>query len=615
VPIQSLAYSVAKIVCLAILAMGLAMATAVSILVAWVAPALLIGLVTHLLVSRRLSSRPPALPAETVGWRQIASFFGWDYVGALATSVSLGVAPILVVSLSGAADVAPYYLAWSITYMLYLVSRHVGAAMLAELTTGHRPALYADAILFTVLPVGCGVAVVLLFAPQIMSIFGPGYVAAGSGTLRILALAALPGSLVTAYLAICRAEGWVRTIALLQVVTLATLLAVGAPLTASLGPDGMAWGWLAANGLAALLLLGTALARGGTLGALGFAVDLTSAALRLMRQLPTLMSARNKPQVETTFQLAGESWTVAPPLPASLSDATTLRLISAADPNRSSILKRASTTQGRDSLRLEQAALLHLRQDPAALAILGKLLPEPLYFEDGTLLMSMLPGSDARTIVHRPDDCAPVFASIVEALSALHRAASVSRVPASGWITEWIDAPIARVGTAVDRPGPLALLAEELHRAWATSEHRLGPGHGDLCPDNVLIMHDELTGVLRPSGLVDWGGFRPDAPAGLDACHLAMTLRAASEGRELGQVVLDLLKRPAWRSAELAWLTCGGHETWLVDVDALRGMVLLAWLHHIDTNLRKATRYSAKSYWGLVNIRLVLDAIDRLQHH
>jgi hypothetical protein len=36
-------------------------------------------------------------------------------------------------------------------------------------------------------------------------------------------------------------------------------------------------------------------------------------------------------------------------------------------------------------------------------------------------------------------------------------------------------------------------------------------------------------------------------------------------------------------------------------------MVLLAWLQHVDSNLDKSARYAATSYWGLVNIRLVLE--------
>src|SRR5690606_13107514 len=129
VPLQSLAYSLAKIACLAALVVMLP--TASAIVIAWVVPALLIGSITHAVMARQPVSTIPANRAGSLAWRQIASCFGWDYAGALATSISLGVAPILVAALSGAADLAPYYLAWSVTYMLYLVSRHVGAAMLA----------------------------------------------------------------------------------------------------------------------------------------------------------------------------------------------------------------------------------------------------------------------------------------------------------------------------------------------------------------------------------------------------------------------------------------------------------------------------------------------------
>src|SRR5690606_960765 len=145
----------------------------------------------------------------------------------------------------GAADLSAYYLAWSITYMLYLVARHVGSAMLSELWAHkfRRQAAYAVAIILPVVRTGLGVMALLLSAPVVMLIFGPDYVQQGSDLLRVLALSCIPGSVVTIYLAICRAEEKARQIALLQVTTLVALLAVGIPLTYALGPMGMAIGW------------------------------------------------------------------------------------------------------------------------------------------------------------------------------------------------------------------------------------------------------------------------------------------------------------------------------------------------------------------------------------
>jgi O-antigen/teichoic acid export membrane protein len=611
VPLQSLVYSLVKIAVLTALAGTVALGA--TVVAAWVVPALAIGLVAHMLAFRRRSAWPQSTArGELFGWQQVASFMGWDYLGVLATSMALGVAPLMVASLSGATEVAPYYLAWSVTYVLYLVSRHMGAAMLAERAThpNRRHALYAETILLTVIPVVCGALVILMLAPQIMLIFGSPYIVAGTDTLRILAVATVPGSLVTAYLAICRAEGWVRAIAGLQIAILVALVAIGGPLTASLGSSGMAWAWLAANSLAAMAVLVTSVLQHGHLGLLNFGIDLTSAGLQLVRQVRAFLPTRSQaPTPVERIDLAGQTWLVSGTPSASLSDVVTLRLTAVDDPQRAAILKRASTPLGQKTLEEEHVALLKLRADATVRSAIGDLLAEPLDSADGLLLLSALPGVDMRRLIGRPTDYAPALAEMVKRVSALHRSTGRLMTPDPAWMQRWIDAPFARIEKAFGSRRDAGRLAAELRGAWSGSDVRLGIGHGDFCPDNLLVEVNGATAGYRPSGLVDWGGLRLDAPSGIDACTMALTLRSASSGCQLGQVVLDLLRRPEWTSAELAWLACGGDEPWLSEPAALRKMVLLAWLQHVDANIGKSVRYAAGSFWGLANVKLVLQGL------
>lgn len=613
VPLQSLIYSLAKIACLVAI-VGI-LPTGSAILIAWVLPAAAIGLVTHVMMLRREAAPAANAPDKAVSLRQIASFFGWDYVGALATSISLGIAPILLASLSGAADVAPYYLAWSISYMLYLVSRHVGAAMLAELAANahRRRAIYAETLVLTLVPVCGGVAFLLVFAPYVMLIFGPDYVESGANILRVLALASIPGSLVTAYLAICRAEEQVRQIALLQVTTLIALIAIGVPLTIALGPIGMAWGWFGAQSVATLLVLILSIIRHGPVGLFDTLADLASAALRLARQLPLKrLSPNSSPAPKASFEIAGRTWTISNIGPASLSDATTQTLESAAPTPMAVILKQASSPEGREALLCEYEALLRLHGDSKLSEMLEGFLPAPLHFEtgdeDSTLLMSKLPGRDARAFVRHPEQLIPALGTIARTMSALQSATPPNFAPTS-WVDEWIEAPLARLAAATGDSKGIAGLAAELRRYWTGTITRRGPVHGDFCPDNLLLDHDTAGSTLRPSGVVDWGGFRLDGPQGFDICTMAMTLRAASSDRQLGQVVLDLLRDPQWTAAERHWMAGAEPAPWLHDTNALRALVLLVWLHHVDANLGKSTRYDTGSYWGLANIHLVLRAM------
>src|SRR5690606_17451342 len=125
------------------------------------------------------------------------------------------------------------------------------------------------------------------------------------------------------------------------------------------------------------------------------------------------------------------------------------------------------------------------------------------------------------------------------------------------WLDRWIEAPLQRL--VAHDPGlqHFQILAGQMRQHWSNTATRTGPAHGDFCLDNLMVEADEK-GALKVSGLVDWGGFQVDAPAGFDLCTMAITLRAAASGRQLGQVVVELLNEPRWTEAELAWMSAGG---------------------------------------------------------
>lgn len=102
----------------------------------------------------------------------------------------------------------------------------------------------------------------------------------------------------------------------------------------------------------------------------------------------------------------------------SLSDASTLAIERAEPANDTSfILKRAVSANGRLALEQEYACLLRIRGNHALNSAWGDLLPEALHFEnvaeEASLLMSRLPGSDARTTAGSPERLAPLLASAV----------------------------------------------------------------------------------------------------------------------------------------------------------------------------------------------------------
>jgi hypothetical protein len=89
--------------------------------------------------------------------------------------------------------------------------------------------------------------------------------------------------------------------------------------------------------------------------------------------------------------------------------------------------------------------------------------------------------------------------------------------------------------------------------------------------------------------------------AEVDICQLVLASRMVHERRELGDVVIGLLRTPEWSPAERAALERTG--TRLDD----RPIVLLTWLVHVTDLLAKSDRYRDGSVWAQRNVQPVLE--------
>lgn len=603
-PAKSLIYSAAKLAALA--AIGVFAASGLSILAAWIVPALLIGIATSAMLTLYGSGVESVMDAPRFTRREFVGFIGWDYVGSLAGSLSYGMAPMLVISAAGTIAGAHFYLAFSIAYVLYLVGSQMGAAMMAE-HSGRRSrpgVLYADALVQTLLPVSAAALAAFALAPEIMHIFGAEFVDPGSTVLRLLVLGAIPGSAIVVFLAICRTKGWLRLVALVQLLNLTVVLGLGYLLSTTMGGVGMAL---------ALLVTETTIATGLAVWTLSrpnafcdLVIELVSATLRVLHRLRGLIERLpRRRQPDEAVVLDGKSWDITAQQ-ASLSDVTTQVLRRASD---EAVLKTGTSPAGTATLALENEQLANLHSD-TRLAPFHHLLPKVMAFPAGPigseLLLSRLPGQDGRSL--KP--FTPTFNLALQAAAELdteiHRATASPRTVDADWLAHWIIDPIDAVATVM--PGGRAALAnmrDELTAHFAGRDVSLGLGHGDFCLDNILF-DVSTTGTPTITGVVDWNESRSDTPSGLDKMLLILTARARREERQFGQIVLTVLKHANYTDEELGWL---GDVA--ADPAHLRALVLLAWLSHVRSNLQKSGRYRAAQLWMWCNIRLVVRGYER----
>jgi O-antigen/teichoic acid export membrane protein len=157
-------------------------------------------------------------------------------------------API-VLALQGPEAAATFGVCWTIALMLFLVASAISRSALAEMVRDHSMtplALRRAGLQITGLVLPAGI-VIALFAPLILSVFGPEYARDGTVILRILAASCVFVAPASLYLAHLRAHE--RSVPLvIYPVTMVMTLALLAPLLAGpMGTAGIALAWLVAQ--------------------------------------------------------------------------------------------------------------------------------------------------------------------------------------------------------------------------------------------------------------------------------------------------------------------------------------------------------------------------------
>jgi O-antigen/teichoic acid export membrane protein len=195
------------------------------------------------------------LPADARAALQYAVVNG---AAQLAVQAPFYVVPLIVLITVSSRENAFFYVAWTITTVVFLVLQGVGQALLVE---GHRTGHLA-AQTRTALRMGLALGVVLfavcLVASRLVpTLYGPSY-SESANLMVILSSAVLPWSVFTVVLAATRVHHSQRQNVVLSVLFAVSILVPAAFWIIHFGISGAAWAWLGGNvisGLAALLVL------------------------------------------------------------------------------------------------------------------------------------------------------------------------------------------------------------------------------------------------------------------------------------------------------------------------------------------------------------------------
>ena len=582
------------------------------------------------------------------------TYLDWNRITDLITMSAIVAAPLLALKYGGSQEGASYWVAWLVASSITLLVGALSASLLAETPAESRlQASSVDIFVRTMMILAFAVAIVVAGAPLIMELFGKTYVTQGTAILRLLALASIPWGGVTIYLMVLRARGAALNTSIIQSATLLLLVVAGVLLGRPFGALGMAIAWFAVHSFVALSIAGINAWRLGGDGIIDLLLVAGSSCARIVAELTDLkQDMKLNPEPEPDIQellrkvpvKGADKWCLLHTVPTQgdvavhfLGDPRSMKTSEFGDFNpqvAGALLKTSLTPDGAASLDRHIDCLRRLNADQR---LTGRdfLLPEILALkrEEGRarVVESLLPGEDGRTALKVSAARDSAMSGAMRAIAILHERTSRPVLIDDDWFDKWmvhparnLQRPVLTLLAEEQRNAALAALEAEQRDFWHGRKIRLGWSHGDYSPGNILFekfpnrneggagrQTDKPDASVKVGGIIDWDMASPDSPPGFDACHLAITTRSQLTGDGLGRIVRELLLEPVWKPEEERWLAASIHSDcglndWPSQPDAVRAMVGLVWLHHVNANMQKSRRFVTSRLWASSSVERVL---------
>jgi O-antigen/teichoic acid export membrane protein len=257
VPVKNLAFGVAKLVLLAVLASSL---PTTGINVSWMVPALIAVLIVTGFLARPsvLAGRKQAL-GTLPSRRMLGETVVGEYVTGLASTAVPLLLPILVVSRLGVEANAYFALPWLISTSLSLMLWNIASSLLVHASESGQSDQFSflirRALKLAVLIGAAGAAAVWVLGPMLMSLLGSAYAENSTWLLRLVALAAPSSAVIVVWTTAARVRHRLKQVIALQVCIGVSVLGLSTVLVGEMGIVGIGVAYLATQTVAALVLL------------------------------------------------------------------------------------------------------------------------------------------------------------------------------------------------------------------------------------------------------------------------------------------------------------------------------------------------------------------------
>ncbi len=188
--------------------------------------------------------------------KSIAGYSAGNYFAEIFSSLPRLLLPIMIVNLVSTESTGFFYIAMMIATLLYGIPQSISNSLLAESSdSGELWVKVKKSIKLNAALVFPGILLFVLFGKFVLNLFNPLYAEHASGTLILLAIASLPLSVNTMFIAVRNAQKRVSSVVKINAAIAVITLAFALPLVRSSGIEGAASAYLAANTLAAIVVI------------------------------------------------------------------------------------------------------------------------------------------------------------------------------------------------------------------------------------------------------------------------------------------------------------------------------------------------------------------------
>lgn len=276
------------------------------------------------------------------------------------------------------------------------------------------------------------------------------------------------------------------------------------------------------------------------------------------------------------------------------------------------VLKMAHSPQAVLSLQRNNATLKLLHADERIgswRTLIPMLLAEGVVNGQHYAIEQAMPGRNAQTLLADRVVGPRLQLAAAKTISQFHEATASSITVGKDEFERWVGVPLQVLrcwneslpSTMRNRPA-IETLASQLRRSLLGMSLAVSWIHGDFWCANWLVTPDGST----ITAILDWDLAAADDLPQLDQVQLLISARKILRGRQIGSVMVELLKGGNWLSYEQAILDGAQLPG---DKVELRTLLLLCWLRDVASNLTESTRYPEKWYWQPMNIKPILQQL------